>query len=86
MLQMTAEVLGVEYNFKPVDIMAGENKSPEYLAINPMHNIPAMVDGDFKMNESRAIAAYLVNKYGKDDSLYPKVRLNTLPHFRKLGS
>jgi len=25
------------------------------------------------MNESRAAAAYLVNKYGKDDSLYPKV-------------
>ena len=29
-------------------------------------------DGDFIMNESRAVAAYLVNKYGKDDSLYPK--------------
>ena len=26
------------------------------------------------MNESRAAAAYLVNKYGKDDSLYPKVK------------
>jgi hypothetical protein len=26
-----------------------------------------------KMNESRAIAAYLINKYAKDDALYPKV-------------
>jgi glutathione S-transferase len=71
--KMTAEALGVEYNFKQVDLMAGENKSAEFLAINPMHNIPAVVDDDFKLNESRAIAGYLVAKYGKDDALYPKV-------------
>merc|ERR1719402_143308 len=58
---MTCEVVGVDYEFKE-----GENKTPEYLAINPQHNIPAMVDGDLKMNESRAIAAYLVNMYGGD--------------------
>jgi len=71
-VQMTAEVLGLEYNFKKVDLMKGENMSPEFLKINPQHNIPAVVDGDLCMNESRAIAAYLVNKYGKDDKLYPK--------------
>merc|ERR1712154_533978 len=48
------------------------NMTLECLAINPQHNIPTMVDGDFVMNESRAIAAYLVNKHGKDDKLYPK--------------
>jgi len=71
-VQMTAEVLGIEYNFKSVDLMVGEHKTPEFLAINPMHNIPAVVDNGFAMNESRAIASYLVNKYGKDDALYPK--------------
>jgi len=71
-VEMTAEVLGIEYEFKVVDLMAGDNMKPEYLAMNPMHNIPTMKDGDFCLNESRAIAAYLVNKYGKDDSLYPK--------------
>merc|ERR1711872_869272 len=69
---MTAECIGVEYNFKLLDLMAGEHMKPEFLAINPMHNIPTMVDGDFIMNESRAIAAYLVNKYAKDDKMYPK--------------
>jgi len=71
-VQMTAEVLGVDYNFKKVDLMKGENMTPEFLKINPQHNIPAVVDGDLCMNESRAIASYLVNKYGKDDKLYPK--------------
>jgi len=71
-VEMTAECLGLEYQFKVVDLMAGDHMKPEFLAMNPMHNIPTVKDGDFIMNESRAVAAYLVNKYGKDDSLYPK--------------
>ena len=42
---MTAECLGLEYNFKEIDLMKGEHMTPEYLKINPMHNIPAIVDG-----------------------------------------
>merc|ERR1712228_74726 len=70
-VNMTAECLGLEYEFKVVDLMAGEHMKPEFLALNPQHNIPTMKDGDFVMNESRAIAAYLVNKHGADDKLYP---------------
>jgi glutathione S-transferase len=40
--------------------------------MNPQHNIPTLKDGDFCLNESRAIATYLCNKYAKDDKLYPK--------------
>merc|ERR1712154_217370 len=69
---MTADQIGCEYELKTIDLMKGENMTEEYLKINPQHNIPAMVDGDFKLNESRAIALYLVNSYGKADKLYPK--------------
>ena len=69
---MTAECLGLKYNSKTVDLMAGEQMKPEYLAINPQHTVPTMVDGSLVLNESRPIAGYLVNKYGKDDKLYPK--------------
>ena len=69
---MTLDCLGLEYNFKFLDLFAEEHKQPEFLEINPMHNIPTMVDGDFVMNESRAIAAYLVQKYAEDDKMYPK--------------
>lgn len=40
--------------------------------MNPQHTIPTIKDGDFILWESRAIMGYLVNKYGKDDRLYPK--------------
>ena len=44
----------------------------EYKAINPTSTVPALVDGDVKVFDSSAIAIYLVEKFAKDDSLYPK--------------
>lgn len=40
--------------------------------MNPQHTIPTIKDGSFALWESRAIMCYLANKYGKDDTLYPK--------------
>lgn len=34
--------------------------------------MPTLVDGDFAIWDSHAICTYLIDKYGKDDSLYPK--------------
>uniref|UniRef100_A0A336KHT3 glutathione transferase n=1 Tax=Culicoides sonorensis TaxID=179676 RepID=A0A336KHT3_CULSO len=42
------------------------------VGLNPQHCIPTLVDNGFSLWESRAIQVYLVEKYGKDDSLYPK--------------
>lgn len=38
--------------------------TPEYLAVNPQGQIPAMVDGDLVLTESLAITYYLARKYG----------------------
>lgn len=40
--------------------------------MNPQHTIPLLDDDGYFLADSHAINAYLVGKYGKDDSLYPK--------------
>nr|AFJ44686.1 glutathione S-transferase [Delia antiqua] len=69
---MTAKALGIKLNKKLLDLDAGEHLKPEFIKLNPQHTIPTLVDGDFVLWESRAILVYLVEKYGKNDSLYPK--------------
>ncbi|KXJ83234.1 hypothetical protein RP20_CCG007572 [Aedes albopictus] len=71
-VQMTAAAVGVELNLKLTNLMAGEHMKPEFLKLNPQHTIPTLVDNGFSLWESRAIMGYLVEKYGKDDKLYPK--------------
>ncbi|KZL49939.1 glutathione S-transferase family protein [Nodularia spumigena] len=64
-VQWYLEELGVSYEFVMLDMQAGEHKQPEYLKINPMAKVPAIVDGDFQLWESGAILLYLADKYGK---------------------
>jgi glutathione S-transferase len=59
---MLAE-LGLEYTTKSVNLNAGEHKTPEFLAINPAGQIPAIVMDDLKMAESIAIVQYLAETH-----------------------
>ncbi|XP_075976241.1 glutathione S-transferase 1-like isoform X2 [Anticarsia gemmatalis] len=71
-VMMTAKVLGIDLDLVLTNIMEGAHMTPEYLKMNPQHTIPTMDDSGFILWESRAIMSYLVNAYGRDDSLYPK--------------
>ncbi|XP_045767859.1 glutathione S-transferase 1-1-like isoform X2 [Maniola jurtina] len=71
-VMMTARALGIDLELVLTNIMEGQHKTPEYLKMNPQHTIPTMDDSGFILWESRAIMAYLVNAYGRNDSLYPK--------------
>ena len=54
---------GEPYERVLTDISTGANKTPEYLAINPMGKVPALADGDIAMAESAAICAYVADRY-----------------------
>ena len=67
-VQWYLEELQVPYEYVQLDMHAEAHKQPEFLAINPMGRVPAIVDGDFQLWESGAILLYLAEKYGKISS------------------
>jgi GST-like protein len=70
-IHIAMEELGLPYTITPVNIGKGEQFKPEFLAINPNHRIPAMVDDDgpagdrFALFESGAMLIYLAEKAGR---------------------
>ena len=57
------EEVGVPYELHHVDILAGAQKAPELLALNPMGKLPILTDGDAVVTESAAIGIYLADRY-----------------------
>lgn len=48
---MVLKALGLKYELVTVDITKGEQKTEEYIAINPRGKVPALKDGDFVVYE-----------------------------------
>jgi glutathione S-transferase len=61
------EAAGISYENKHVAMDKGEYLSPEYLAINPNHQLPTLIDGEVKIHESNAILRYLCLKHDLQD-------------------
>jgi len=57
------EETGQPYERVLTDITSGAQKTPEYLAINPMGKVPALGDGDATLAEAAAICAYVAERY-----------------------
>ncbi|KAF9615353.1 hypothetical protein IFM89_023004 [Coptis chinensis] len=54
---------GLAYEYKAVDLYKGEQFSPEFESLNPLHFVPVLVDGDLILSDSFAILLYLEDKY-----------------------
>ena len=73
--------MGVDYNLIPIILNEQQQKTPEFLRMNPNGRIPVIVDrdnDDFVVFESGAILIYLGEKFGKLYPTDPKVRSRTL--------
>ncbi|MEM8719786.1 MAG: glutathione S-transferase family protein [Cyanobacteria bacterium P01_G01_bin.39] len=76
-------MLEKEIQFTPViiNLQGGEQFKPDFLAINPFHHVPVIIDDGLRIIESLAILDYLESKYPKysllpeDSSRLAKVRM-----------
>lgn len=66
------EELGVPYELVRLDLGKKEQKQPEYLAIHPLGQVPALLDGDVPLIESVAICMHLADRF-PDGKLAPPV-------------
>ncbi len=62
-IHILLEELGLPYELVPVNIGAGEQFRPEFLAITPNHRIPAIEDDGVALFESGAIMIHLCEKH-----------------------
>lgn len=78
-----AKHLGVAVEHVRVDLSKGQNKSSDYLAINPNGKVPALQDGSLKLWEANAIMCYLAEKAGSE--LWPSNPLKRVEVMRWLS-
>ncbi|KAI3449131.1 hypothetical protein Pfo_005796 [Paulownia fortunei] len=54
---------GLSYEYRAVNLAKGEQFTPEFEVLNPLHFVPVLVDGDVIVSDSYAILLYLEEKY-----------------------
>ena len=63
--RLLLSLLGLEFEEIGVNLMAGENRTESFLALNPRGQIPVLVDGGVTVWDSQAILVYLARRYGE---------------------
>jgi glutathione S-transferase len=70
--RLLMHLLGVQYEPVVVDFYPGkQHKSPEFLRINPLGQIPVLEDGDLRLRDAQAILVYLASRYDTARRWYP---------------
>ena len=62
LVRFALEELALPYEISPLDLARGEHKSPDYLRIHPLGQVPAIVDDGRALIECGAIALHLADK------------------------
>ncbi|KAH7578448.1 hypothetical protein JRO89_XS01G0383100 [Xanthoceras sorbifolium] len=59
---------GIDFETVPVDLIKGDLKQPDFLALQPFGVVPVIQDGEYTLYESRAIIRYYAEKYKSQGS------------------
>ena len=67
--RLMLSLLGLEHELVPVDLMSGEQKSPQFLKLKTLGQVPVLTDDDVVIWDAQAILVYLAQRYGGEDWL-----------------
>ncbi len=68
---LALEAKAVPYQLKLLSFQASDTRKPEFVAINPRHQVPTIVDEGFALWESTVILEYLDERFASGVKLYP---------------
>ncbi|KAM4134005.1 hypothetical protein ACJW30_01G375400 [Castanea mollissima] len=71
-VRIALNLKGLNYEYEAVDLLKGEQLSPEFTKLNPLGYVPVLVDGDLVLSDSFAILLYLEEKYPHHRPLLPQ--------------
>ncbi|TQD74596.1 hypothetical protein C1H46_039868 [Malus baccata] len=73
-VRIALNLKGLKYEYKAVNLLKGEQFSPEFRKLNPVGYVPVLVDGDTLVADSFAILMYLEEKYPQHPLLPPDLQ------------
>lgn len=71
-VRLFLSLLGLPFEMVEVDLLKGEQKRPEYLAMNPFGQVPVIQDGALTLSDSNAILTYLALRYDSSGRWLPR--------------
>jgi glutathione S-transferase len=72
-VRLFLSIIGKEYEERAVDYYpGGEHRTPAFLELNPLGQIPVLTDGAVTLRDAQAILVYLAGKYDARRSWYPE--------------
>jgi glutathione S-transferase len=70
-VRLLLSALAIAHEERTVDVTAGAQKTPDFLAMNPRGQIPVLIDGDATVADAQAILVYLARKYDRTSRWLP---------------
>jgi glutathione S-transferase len=71
-VELMLSLLGLPHQLINVDLQRGEHRSPQHLALNPLGQVPVLVDAGTAISDSNGILVYLVQRYAPGSAWMPK--------------
>jgi len=70
--ELFLSLLGLPFVKTEIDIVRGDNKTPAFLALNPLGEVPVIQDGDVTIADSNAILVYLALRHDPSGRWLPR--------------